>query len=120
MKKYFAVIILLAFAVACGSPTETKVVANPSADPDYQKGLDLVVKSDCFTCHKLNEKFTGPTYKDVANKYENTDANVALLADKIRNGGTGVWGQIPMIPHASISEADARQMVKYILLLRNK
>jgi cytochrome c len=91
-----------------------------SANPDYQKGLELVAKSDCLTCHKVSEKLTGPAYKDVAMKYESTDENIKLLAEKIIKGGTGVWGAIPMTPHAQLSEDDAKQMVKYILLLRNK
>jgi len=68
----------------------------------------------------VDEKLTGPPYRDVANKYENTDANVKMLAEKIIKGGTGNWGTVPMTPHAALSEADAEQMVKYILLLRNK
>ena len=91
-----------------------------SANPDYQKGLELIAKSDCLTCHKVSEKLTGPAYRDVANKYENTDENVTMLAGKIISGGQGVWGTIPMTPHAQMSEADAKQMAKYILLLRNK
>jgi cytochrome c len=82
--------------------------------------VELIAKSDCLTCHKVSEKLTGPAYKDVALKYESNDENISLLASKIIKGGQGVWGPIPMTPHASLSEADAKQMVKYILLLRNK
>ena len=89
-----------------------------SSNPDYQKGVELIAKSDCLTCHKVSEKLTGPAYKDVAAKYANTDENINLLASKIIKGGTGVWGAIPMTPHATLSEADAKQMVKYILLLK--
>lgn len=89
-----------------------------SANPDYQKGVALISKSDCLTCHKTDTKNIGPAYKDVAAKYENTDANVALLASKILKGGTGVWGQIPMTPHAAMSEDDAKALAKYVLLLR--
>ena len=129
MKKYYVAIALFAFIGACSSnSTENKdakaaapAAANDlSANPDYQKGLELIAKSDCLTCHKVNEKLIGPAYRDVAAKYENTDANVALLASKVLKGGSGVWGAIPMTPHAALSEADAKQMVKYILLLRNK
>jgi len=129
LKKYYVAIALFAFIGACSSnSTENKdakaaapAAANDlSANPDYQKGLELIAKSDCLTCHKVNEKLIGPAYRDVAAKYENTDANVALLASKVLKGGSGVWGAIPMTPHAALSEADAKQMVKYILLLRNK
>ena len=130
MKKYFVAVTLLAFLGACSSNPEKKdekaaapaaaATSSVSSNPDYQKGLELVVKSDCLTCHKVNEKLTGPAYKDVAAKYESTDANVTMLAEKVIKGGTGVWGTIPMTPHPQISEADAKQMVKYVLLLRNK
>lgn len=128
MKKYYVAIALLAFIGACGSNNEEKkpeaaAVAAPAANdmssnPDYQKGLELVAKSDCLTCHKISEKLTGPAYKDVAAKYENTDANVTMLANKVIKGGSGVWGAIPMTPHPMVKEEDAKQMVKYILLLK--
>ncbi len=79
-----------------------------------------MAQSDCLTCHKVSEKFTGPGYKEVAQKYENTEDNVKMLAEKIIKGGSGNWGPIPMTPHASLKEEDAKAMVKYILLLRNK
>ena len=80
--------------------------------------MELIAKSDCLTCHKVGEKLIGPSYKDVAAKYESNDENIAMLAGKIIKGGQGVWGQIPMTAHQQLSEADAKQMVKYILLLK--
>ena len=126
MKKMYLTLPLFALMVACGSGTEKKEeagkatteVVDLSSNPDYQKGLELVGKSDCLTCHKVSEKNIGPAYKDVAAKYENTDENVKMLATKIIKGGQGVWGAIPMTPHSSLSEANAEQMVKYILLLK--
>ncbi len=129
MKKYYVAIALMAFIGACGGNNDKKdekavtpaaTTSVLSSNPDYQKGLELIAKSDCLTCHKVSEKVTGPAYKDVAAKYENTDENVTLLAGKVIKGGSGVCGAIPMTPHAALSEADAKQMVKYILLLRNK
>lgn len=129
MKKYFVAIALLVFVGACSnsaSNSKTDAAATTaaapandlSANPDYQKGIELIAKSDCLTCHKTDTKNIGPAYKDVAAKYENTEANVTMLASKIMKGGTGVWGQIPMTPHAGMSEADARALAKYVLLLR--
>jgi cytochrome c len=90
-----------------------------SQNPDYQKGLALVAKSNCLTCHKVDEKLTGPPYREVANKYAGMpDTIVTHLAHKIISGGNGVWGEIFMTPHPDISEADAKAMVKYILLLK--
>ena len=131
MKKYFVTAAALAIIAACNSGTTngaasdsaagttTAPAANdPSSNPDYQKGLALVAASDCLTCHKVSEKLTGPAYQDVANKYDNTEANVKMLAGKILKGGSGVWGAVAMTPHPALAEADAEQMVKYILLLK--
>ncbi|HYK45317.1 MAG TPA: c-type cytochrome [Parafilimonas sp.] len=131
MKKYLLTIAVISLVVACGNNasnsganTDTSATASGANDistnPDYQKGVQLIASNDCLTCHKVDEKLTGPPYRDVANKYENTDANVKMLAEKVIKGGSGNWGTVPMTPHAALSEADAEAMVKYILLLRNK
>jgi len=123
MKKYLAAMAAILLMTACGSseskpaPGAEKVVDN-SSNPDYQKGLALIAKNDCLTCHKVSEKLVGPAYRDVANKY--TSADISMLADKVMKGGSGVWGQIPMAPHAALSKEDAEQIVKYILLLKTK
>ena len=85
---------------------------------DTKQGEALIAKSDCFACHKVNEKLLGPSYKDVANKYANTKENIDCLVKKIKAGGSGVWGAIPMSPHPALSDNDAEAMVQYILSLR--
>jgi cytochrome c len=132
-KKLFTVFTLFTIVtlIACGGGGENKTekkeepVVTPevkapelSDNPVYQKGLQLIGKSDCLTCHKVDEKLIGPAYKDVANKYENTEANVKMLGEKIVKGGQGVWGTVPMAAHSAISQADAEDMVKYIMLLK--
>jgi len=134
LKKYLVSIALLTFTAACGggtnsentsdsagatSSSEAPATGDVSENPDYKKGLALIGKSDCLTCHKVSEKLIGPAYKDVANKYAGSDTAVTYLAGKIIKGGSGVWGTVPMTPHPQISEADAEQMVKYILLLKD-
>jgi len=133
MKKILAILPLLVLLAACGgnsnepgsstvtadSSTTAQPAANDiSSNPDYQKGLALIAKSNCLTCHKVEEKLIGPAYKDVANKYAGNDTAVTYLAHKIIAGGKGVWGEVAMTPHPDLSEADAEQMVKYILLLK--
>ena len=87
------------------------------SSPDFSKGKELIAQSDCLTCHKEQEKLIGPSYAEVAAKYEETEANITLLAGKIISGGQGVWGQVPMTPHPNVSEEQAEDMVKYILSL---
>ena len=71
-------------------------------------------------CHKTNEMSVGPAYNEIGKKYESTDANINLLAEKIQKGGSGNWGTVPMAAHADISKEDAVAMVKYILLLKDE
>lgn len=80
-------------------------------------GKALVDKSDCKTCHHATNKIVGPAHADVAAKYDFTTANVKMLAGKIINGGSGVWGEIPMNAHTDISQTDAENMARYVLSL---
>ena len=98
--------------VATETPTETPVVGDAVA-----MGEALVKASDCKTCHHKTNKIIGPSHTDVAKKYDFTKANVDMLAQKIIKGGTGVWGEIPMSPHADISLGDAEKMARYVLSL---
>jgi cytochrome c len=121
MQRILACFILLAMITSCGggdSNKEEPETKDFTKNPDYQKGLELVSKSNCFTCHKIDEKLIGPPYREIANKYSNTDAVVSDLAGKTIKGSVGVWGTVPMPPRADLSEDDAKAMVRYILLLK--
>lgn len=123
-KKYLITAAIVAVMAACGQQNRTDSKANTqpendlSSNTDYQKGLALIGKNDCLNCHKVDDKVLGPSYREVANKYEGNDSIIKQLARKVIKGGQGVWGEIPMTPHPQISEADAEQMVKYIMLLK--
>ncbi|MGN6492580.1 MAG: c-type cytochrome [Agriterribacter sp.] len=79
-------------------------------------GKALIAASDCRACHNDKEKLVGPAYAEVAKKYKEKD--IAALAKKVIDGGSGVWGPIPMAPHAALSVEDAEAMVKYILTIK--
>jgi cytochrome c len=85
---------------------------------DLEQGKQLLSKSDCLTCHKVDVKIVGPAYNDVAKKYPANEANYALLSKKVIEGGSGVWGQVAMSPHPSLAPADVKKMVQYILSLK--
>jgi cytochrome c len=109
--------------VACGGSNESTDSATTStpavaAKPAMDAGELLIVKSDCLSCHHKENKLIGPAYQEVAAKYPATDENIAILASKVIKGGKGVWGAIPMTPHAKLTEDDAKTMVKYILSLK--
>ncbi|MFM8711069.1 MAG: c-type cytochrome [Sphingomonadales bacterium] len=101
---------------------ETKAAAaDPSRTAVYQKGLSLVAKSDCLTCHKIDEPMTGPSYSAIAEKYAGAPNDaITALAGTIIKGGSGNWGNVPMTPHPSLSQDDAETMVRYILELNNR
>ena len=96
---------------------ETAEPEKASSDDLIKQGQALVDASDCKTCHHPTNKIVGPSHTDVAKKYEFTKASVTLLAGKIKNGGSGVWGEIPMSPHADLSMGDAEKMAMYVLSL---
>ncbi|WP_296701914.1 c-type cytochrome [Algoriphagus sp.] len=87
-------------------------------DPIYIKGLAKLKTSDCTSCHMVERKIVGPSYADVAAKYENTEENINMLAEKVIAGGVGVWGEVPMPPHPNVTLEDAKDMVAYVLLLK--
>jgi cytochrome c len=81
-------------------------------------GEDLLKKSGCTACHAKDKKVVGPAYKDVAAKYKGDAGAAAKLADKVKKGGSGVWGPVPMPPNAAVSDADIKTLVAYILALK--
>jgi cytochrome c len=81
------------------------------------EGEKIMAKQDCATCHKIDKKVIGPSYLDIAKKYPMNDKNISYLSDKIIKGGSGVWGAIPMAPHATLKKDDAKKIAKYILSL---
>lgn len=80
-----------------------------------QASDELAKKYACFACHTLDKKMVGPSYKDVAAKYRGDKQAPAKLAAKVKNGGQGVWGNVPMPPNAAVPDADINALVKWIL-----
>lgn len=80
-----------------------------------QASEELGKKHMCLACHAVDKKLVGPSYKDIAAKYKTDKGAEAKLADKIKKGGTGVWGQIPMPPNDKVPEADIKKLVKWVL-----
>ena len=131
MKRVLIATFVLGLLASCGSDGSSSgeakkdsAAAAPattdlSSNPDYQKGLAIEASMDCAPCHKIDEKVQGPSFQDIAAKYAGQpDTIVTHLAKKIISGGTGVWGDILMIPHPQLSQDSAEAIVKYILLLK--
>jgi cytochrome c len=90
--------------------------AGPALDPDKMSGFDLVKASDCLSCHSVDQKVVGPAYKDVAKKYHGaTPEVIATLVKKVKTGGSGNWGAVPMASHPNIPDKTLEKMVKWVL-----
>ena len=79
---------------------------------------ELAKKHACTACHGIDKKIVGPAYKDVAAKYAKDKDAEAKLVEKVKKGGVGVWGQVPMPPNTNVSDADVRTLVKWVLSLK--
>jgi cytochrome c len=79
---------------------------------------ELAKKNACTACHAIDKKMVGPAYKDVAAKYRGDKGAEAKLFEKVKKGGVGVWGQVPMPPNAAVKDEDVKTLVKWILAIK--
>ena len=94
------------------------VASGANAALDNKAAEDLMKKDGCGACHAIDKKVIGPAYQEVAAKYKGDAGAAAKLADKVKKGGVGAWGQIPMPPNAQVSDADIKNLVEWILTLK--
>lgn len=73
---------------------------------------------NCMSCHSVDAKILGPSFKDIAKKYAGDKTAEAKLATKVMKGGSGVWGAIPMPANAQVNDAEAKTLVKWILSVK--
>ena len=104
--------VLLLAATFCGA------LAFSAHAADANNGETLAKADGCMACHAVGNKLVGPSYKDVAVKYSGDKDAEAKLMKKVKDGGSGVWGPIPMPPHPAISDADLKTMVDWVLSLK--
>ena len=90
------------------------VLALAAALPAYAQE-ELAKKHNCFACHAVDKKLVGPSYQEVATKYRGDPAAEGKLFEKVKNGGQGAWGQVPMPPNSQVPDGDIRALVKWIL-----
>jgi cytochrome c len=76
----------------------------------------LAKKHNCLACHQVDKKSVGPAYKDIAKKYKGQNV-AAQLEAKVKKGGQGVWGPVPMPPNAAVPDADIKKLVAWVLKL---
>jgi len=129
------VIALSALAYSCGgggsSSSESTTSSSQPApaasvsleekykdDPVFIAGSAKAKESGCTACHMIERKIVGPSYADVAAKYESTDENIAMLTATVINGNVGNWGEVPMPAHPHLAKEDVETIIKYVLLLK--
>jgi cytochrome c len=100
MKKMSAACMLAALAMMAGSA---------------QANEKLAQASGCMTCHGIDKKVIGPSFKEVATKYRNDKSAEAALIKKVKAGGKGVWGEVPMPPNPHVKDPDVKTLVEWIL-----
>lgn len=101
--------ILVGTALAAGSA---------QAALDNAAAEALMRKDGCAACHSVDKKIVGPSYIEVAAKYKGNAAAPAMLMKKVKEGGSGVWGPVPMPPNVTTSDADIKNLVDWILTLK--
>ena len=115
---------LLAFSInlsaseksaAKGLSTSAKAKNEAPVVLDDEGALKIIKSSDCFACHHVTDKLVGPAYLDIAKKYSGDPNATKLLVTKIKEGGSGTWGPVPMIPHTTMKVGDIEKLVAWIL-----
>jgi cytochrome c len=112
-----ALIISVTFMAVIFPVADWAGVASAQEATRESSGEKLVRANDCTSCHDVSRKVVGPAYRDVAKKYRGQPSAVQRLSQKIKQGGSGVWGPIPMTPHPALTSAQLKEMVDWILSL---
>jgi cytochrome c5 len=109
-----------AAAPAAPAPTAGKSAepAKPGAALDLASGTAMMQKDGCSACHAVDKKVVGPSYQEVAAKYKGDKDALTKLTQKVKAGGSGVWGPVPMPPNAQVPDADIKALVSWILTLK--
>ena len=94
------------------------VASGANAALDNKAAEDLMKKDGCAACHAIDKKVIGPAYMDVAEKYRGDATAAGKLQEKVKKGGSGVWGPVPMPPNTQVSDGDIKTMVAYVLSLK--
>lgn len=98
-------------------PVLIVALAGVAAAPAFAQA-DLAKQKNCMACHAIDKKVVGPAFKDVAAKYAGQKDAVDKLSQKVIKGGSGVWGPVPMPANPQVNEAEAKQLVTWILSLK--
>ena len=106
------------FALASIIAATALIAGTSHAAMDAAAGEAMMKKDGCSACHAVDKKIIGPSYQEVAAKYKGDAKAEAMLVEKVKKGGVGVWGQVPMPPNSAVPDADVKTLVKWVLSLK--
>jgi len=106
----------IASMLLAATTATTLAAAAQAADPKAAEALAKT--SGCFACHTVDKKLVGPSYKDIAAKYRGKKGAEADLFKKVKAGGKGAWGEIPMPPNAHVKDADIKAIVQWVMSIK--
>jgi cytochrome c len=108
-------IVAARFLLACAVTSFLSFPLAAAAATTDAAATQLLTKYGCTACHTVDKKLVGPSYKEVAAKYAGDASAAGKLEQKVKAGGTGVWGAIPMPPNPTVPDADLKTLVEWIL-----
>src|SRR5206468_10043751 len=104
--------------VFAGLASALLAIGNAQAALDTAAAEATMKKDGCAACHAVDKKLIGPAYLEVAAKYKDDKDAAAKLVKKVKEGGSGAWGQVPMPPNPTAPDADVKSLVAWILTLK--
>lgn len=104
--------------LAAVTTAATLAIVSAAAAAQTQGSLELARSKNCVACHSVDKKLIGPAFKDIAAKYAGDKTAADRLAKKVRSGGVGVWGQIPMPANPQVNDQEALALVNWILSIK--
>ncbi|MEJ8590348.1 c-type cytochrome [Riemerella anatipestifer] len=121
---YFGILTLVLFSCTQKETSQVEtveekpqVVSEMTVEPNLEhQGYQLIKGSDCLSCHSIDKKMAGPSFKEIADRY--TQEDLGTLSKNIIEGGSGNWGEIPMQPHPQLSKEESDKMVEFIMSLK--
>lgn len=102
-------------ATALGLLALACMIAGTPAHADAGDGVRVARSNACMGCHAVDRKLVGPSFMQIAERYKNDQQAVPKLVKKVKDGGSGVWGAIPMPAHPRMNDADAKSVVQWVL-----